>query len=136
MSNAIGIVITDHIVAGRLEDQKLAGTLLRFPEGAGKPDVLNSIPVGELVAMFCQFVTALAAQTEGPLDAIGWAHGTKGIARGCAPSVEGPFVDVPAVPELIAAGWAYVATDYVGLGTDGGHAYLVGDDAARSGSNC
>ena len=79
MSNAIGIVITDHIVAGRLEDQKLAGTLLRFPEGAGKPDVLNSIPVGELVAMFCQFVTTLAAQTEGPLDAIGIA--VPGIVR-------------------------------------------------------
>lgn len=77
-------------------------------------------------------VVMVPKAAKGPLDAIGWAHGTKGIARGCAPSVEGPFVDVPAVPELIAAGWAYVATDYVGLGTDGGHAYLVGDDAARS----
>jgi alpha-beta hydrolase superfamily lysophospholipase len=68
----------------------------------------------------------------GPLDAIGWAHGTKGIAPGCAPSVEWPFADVPVVDELLAAGWAYVATDYVGLGTEGGHAYLVGEDAARA----
>jgi acetyl esterase/lipase len=39
---------------------------------------------------------------------------------------------VPAVSELLAQGWAYVATDYVGLGTEGGHAYLVGEDAARA----
>src|SRR5690606_18272630 len=68
----------------------------------------------------------------GPLDASGWAHGTKGVAPGCAPSVEWPFADVPAVDDLLAEGWAYVATDYVGLGTKGGHAYLVGEDAARA----
>ena len=79
MSNAIGIVITDHIVAGRLEAQKLVGTLLRFPENPGEPDVLNSIPVGELVARFCQFVTTLASQSEKPLDAIGIA--VPGIVR-------------------------------------------------------
>src|SRR5512135_2633652 len=79
MSNAIGIVITDHIVAGRLEDQKLVGTLLRFPENPGEPDVLSSIPVGELVAMFCQFVTTLASQSEEPIDAIGIA--VPGIVR-------------------------------------------------------
>ena len=32
MTTAIGIAITDHIVAGRLEDQKLASKLLRFPD--------------------------------------------------------------------------------------------------------
>jgi predicted NBD/HSP70 family sugar kinase len=79
MSNAIGIVITDHIVAGRLEDQKLVGRLLRFPEDPGEPDVLSSIPVGELVAMFCGFVTALAKQSEAPIEAIGVA--VPGIVR-------------------------------------------------------
>ena len=32
MTTAIGVVITEHIVAGRLEDQRLAGKLLRYPE--------------------------------------------------------------------------------------------------------
>ena len=68
----------------------------------------------------------------GPLHAITWAHGTTGAAPGCGPSVVAPFHNVPAVPELLAEGWAYVAADYVGLGTEGVHAYLVGDDAARS----
>jgi acetyl esterase/lipase len=42
-----------------------------------------------------------------------------------------PLANVPAVPEALAQGWAIVATDYVGLGTVGGHAYLVGPEAAR-----
>jgi alpha-beta hydrolase superfamily lysophospholipase len=43
-----------------------------------------------------------------------------------------PFANVPAIDHIAKEGWAYVATDYVGLGTRGGHAYLIGDDAARN----
>jgi alpha-beta hydrolase superfamily lysophospholipase len=68
-----------------------------------------------------------------PRPVIAWAHGTTGIAQGCAPSLSAkPFANVPALDALLAEGWAYVATDYAGLGTAGPHAYLVGDDAARS----
>jgi acetyl esterase/lipase len=63
---------------------------------------------------------------------VAWAHGTSGIVAGCAPSVMAdPFGYVPALAELLAQDWVYVATDYVGLGTQGGHAYLVGEEAAR-----
>jgi glucokinase len=79
MTNAIGIVITDHIVAGRLEDQQLVGKLLRYPADPGQPDILSSIPVSELVGMFCNFVKALASQSPHPLDAIGIA--VPGIIR-------------------------------------------------------
>jgi len=79
MTNAIGIVITDHIVAGRLQDQKLMGKLLRYPEDPGEPDVLSSIPVSELVTIFSEFVTTLAQQSSAPLDAIGIA--VPGIVR-------------------------------------------------------
>jgi hypothetical protein len=34
MTTAIGVVMTEHIVTGRLEDQKLAGQVLRYP---GRP---------------------------------------------------------------------------------------------------
>lgn len=68
-----------------------------------------------------------------PMPVVAWAHGTTGIARGCAPSLmEHPFQNVPAMQTLLERGWAYVATDYPGLGTAGGHAYLVGEDAARA----
>lgn len=64
---------------------------------------------------------------------IAWAHGTTGIVDGCAPSVlDKPFDNVPDVNAIVREGWAYVGTDYSGLGTGGGHAYLVGADAARA----
>ncbi len=34
MTTAIGVVMTGHIVTGRLEDQQLTGKLLRYP---GRP---------------------------------------------------------------------------------------------------
>jgi alpha-beta hydrolase superfamily lysophospholipase len=68
-----------------------------------------------------------------PLPVIAWAHGTTGVARGCAPSLfANPFPYIPAFPDMFKQGWAYVGTDYVGQGTQGGHAYLVGSDAARN----
>lgn len=79
MTTAIGIVITDHIVAGRLEDQRLVGKLLRHPADPGEPDVLSAVPVGELVAMLCGYVTSLAKEGGGRLDAIGVA--VPGIVR-------------------------------------------------------
>jgi acetyl esterase/lipase len=64
---------------------------------------------------------------------IAWAHGTTGIVEGCAPSVlDRPFDNVPSVAAIVREGWAYVGADYPGLGTGGGHTYLVGADAARS----
>jgi alpha-beta hydrolase superfamily lysophospholipase len=73
------------------------------------------------------------AGTPGPRDIIAWAHGTTGIVAGCAPSLfERPFHGMPALPQVVAAGWAVVAPDYAGLGTPGGHAYLVGEEAANA----
>jgi alpha-beta hydrolase superfamily lysophospholipase len=46
--------------------------------------------------------------------------------------MDDPFANVPAIGRFASEGWVYVAPDYVGLGTGGGHAYLVGDDAARA----
>jgi len=38
MTTAIGVVMTEHIVAGRLEDQKLTGNLLRYPGDVAELD--------------------------------------------------------------------------------------------------
>jgi alpha-beta hydrolase superfamily lysophospholipase len=74
-----------------------------------------------------------SAPPSGPRPVIAWAHGTTGIEPGCAPSLMArPLANVPAVDGIIREGWVYVATDYAGLGTSGGHAYLIGEDAARS----
>jgi pimeloyl-ACP methyl ester carboxylesterase len=64
---------------------------------------------------------------------LAWAHGTVGIQTGCAPSLLGnPFGYVPALKQVLAQGWIYVATDYVGMGTKGPHPYLIGQGEGRS----
>lgn len=64
-------------------------------------------------------------------DVIAWAHGTTGIVAGCAPTLFArQFHEMPDLPKVLDEGWAIVAADYVGLGTAGGHAYLVGEQTA------
>ena len=64
---------------------------------------------------------------------VAWAHGTVGGGVQCAPSRS----DAPTqplhgwLPQMLSLGWIVTATDYVGLGTPGVEAYLVGQDEAR-----
>lgn len=64
---------------------------------------------------------------------IAYAHGTTGVRPGCAPSnFTDPFPLVPGFSALFQQGWAYVGTDYVGLGTSGTHSYMVGRAVAQA----
>ena len=64
---------------------------------------------------------------------VAWAHGTLGLGPQCAPSRRAdPLVDTANwLDAMIAKGWLVVATDYVGVGTDGPTFYLVGQSEAR-----
>lgn len=56
---------------------------------------------------------------------LAWSHGTSGVARACAPSLmKSLFYNWEGLYEYVLMGYAVVATDYVGLGTRGRHAYL------------
>ena len=56
---------------------------------------------------------------------LAWSHGTSGIARRCAPSLmKSLFYNWEGLYEYVLLGYAIVATDYAGLGTEGRHAYL------------
>jgi len=56
---------------------------------------------------------------------LAWSHGTSGVARVCAPSLmTSLFYNWEGLYEYVMLGYAVVATDYVGLGTEGRHAYL------------
>lgn len=93
------------------------------------------------------WIAAPAAATSKSRPVLSWAHGTTGVARGCAPSLapdparsflarggETNFpVDIgaPYLQELLARGYVVVATDYQGQGGPGVHQYLVGETAAR-----
>jgi len=61
---------------------------------------------------------------------VAWAHGAIGVARSCAPSLmrnlgHGPFLSM-----YVNLGYAVVATDYTGLGTDFRNAFLDGPSNA------
>ena len=79
MTTAIGVVITEHIVAGRLEDQRLTGKLLRYPSDPDELDALAAVPASELVEMLAEQIASLATDGARPLDAIGVA--VPGIIR-------------------------------------------------------
>ena len=69
----------------------------------------------------------------GPFPVVAWTHGTTGAVPGCGPLPLGlPFANVPAFPQAIDAGWAFVATDYAGMAAPGVAPYLVGLGEARS----
>ncbi|HET7104519.1 MAG TPA: ROK family protein [Terracidiphilus sp.] len=79
MTTAIGVVITENIVAGRLADQKLSGTPLHFPADAEEFDALIALPGCELVETIASLVASIAASGEAPADAVGVA--VPGIVR-------------------------------------------------------
>ena len=90
-------------------------------------------------AIASAIVVAPEQRRSGAHPVIAWAHGGTGMVPGCAPSVMAhPFGDRMSggawalLPKLLAENWVFVGTDYIGLGTTGGHAFLVGDEGARA----
>ena len=92
MITAIGVVMTEHIVAGRLEEQRLTGKLLRYPVDSGELGALAALPGSELVELLATHIAALAGNGEGPVDAIGVA--VPGIIR------HGVVEDSPNLPQI------------------------------------
>ncbi|MGA7341590.1 MAG: ROK family protein [Terracidiphilus sp.] len=92
MTTAIGIAITEYIVAGRLEDQRLAGKLLRYPDDPETVDALIAVPRGELVEILAEQVATLTGGGQSPVDAIGVA--IPGIVR------HGVVEDSPNLPQI------------------------------------
>jgi glucokinase len=79
MTTAIGVVITEHIVAGRLEDQRLAGNTIRYPSDKRELDALAAMPGSELVELLATQIATLTEAETVPVDAIGVA--VPGIVR-------------------------------------------------------
>lgn len=68
---------------------------------------------------------------EGGWPVIVWAHGTSGVARICAPSMMKDVYYGADLFSMLRAGFAVVAVDYAGLGTEGPHQYLSADAEAN-----
>jgi predicted NBD/HSP70 family sugar kinase len=78
MTTAIGVVMTEHIVAGRMENHQLVGTPVRYPGDLTEVDALTVLPGGELLEILANQITDLAGK-ESPVEAIGVA--VPGVVR-------------------------------------------------------
>ena len=77
MTTAIGVVMTERIVAGRLDDQKLTGKTLRYPSDATAQEELAAMPADDLAEVIAELIEGLTKtateDAKGPVDAIGVA---------------------------------------------------------------
>ncbi|MCM6775298.1 lipase family protein [Nocardia sp. CDC159] len=65
---------------------------------------------------------------------VSWEHGTTGVGDACAPSTLGRIdLENRYLATWMRQGYAVVATDYIGLGTPGGHAFLDARAEAHAG---
>ncbi len=92
----------------------------QLPEGVSAVRILyhSRSANGEDVAASGVVLTPDEQPPGGGWPVIAWAHGFTGTARSCAPSLlrnlnEGPFLSM-----YVKLGYAVVATDYAGLGTN------------------
>ena len=91
MTTAIGAVMTERIIAGRLHDQRLTGAVLHHPEDEADRDALGTVPPGDLVEILAGLIASLATGG-GPVDAIGIA--VPGIV------CHGVIEDSPNLPQI------------------------------------
>ncbi|MCT9819663.1 DUF308 domain-containing protein [Microbacterium sp. W1N] len=90
---------------------------------------------GEVRVASALVVVPLGAERGQRWPVVDWNHGTTGFAEHCAPSLqERPFWSggMYILSKVIAQGWAMVAPDYIGLGTQGPHPYLIGEPSAHA----
>jgi alpha-beta hydrolase superfamily lysophospholipase len=124
---------------------------INAPAGAHawKVMYLSQLHDGTPVAVSGIVVAPDGAAPDGGRKVVAWAHGTEGGGRNCAPSLptnsaidlndyftyDSPFqqdVGVPALTDMLQAGYVVVATDYQGLGTPGVQQYTVLDSEANN----
>ena len=103
-----------------------SGFLLRYSSLDGLDDVTPIEVTGAL------YIPAGEAP-EGGWPLLAWSHGTVGVADVCAPSTAGRSArDLTYLSHWLERGYAIVASDYQGLGTEGVHPYMASRPMAYS----
>lgn len=97
---------------------------------------------GNDIAVTGMFAAPVASASPDGLPLLALAHGTEGLGRQCAPSLDpwglppivGDFLSFPdsTVLPFVQAGYAVTATDYQGLGAPGDASYFVGKVEAQN----
>jgi len=98
-----------------------------LPQGIKATRILYGTTTSQGDLVTCSGVVLLpqGEAPEGGWPVIAWAHVTSGVNRRCAPSLmTDGFYDYKVINIYLEMGYAVVATDYAGLGTDYPVAYL------------
>ncbi|WP_211229467.1 lipase family protein [Nakamurella lactea] len=137
-----GIPVADAFYDAPADLPNSPGKLLKFepydgdlPAGLAGYRLLYVTTDADGTAIPASGVLAVPTGASEPAPLISWAHGTVGVTRGCAPSIGRNAISetgMPAMDSLARNGWAMVATDYPGMGTDGNFPYLIGQGEGRS----
>src|SRR5579872_6232502 len=77
MVRGIGVVVSGHATLGVVEDNRVVGSVVRYPATEGDGDPVRGMPAGELAGILADEVKALAEGES--LDAVGLAF--PGIIR-------------------------------------------------------
>lgn len=116
------------------------GTVIRSEPMPFSPDGANAHRIlyrstglhGETIAVSGVLVVPKVG-SNGDRPIVAWAHPTTGVTTGCAPSLRGSvYRQIQGMKDMLADGFAVVATDYPGLGGPGVHPYLIGDSEGRA----
>ncbi|WP_345741314.1 lipase family protein [Salana multivorans] len=137
----LGTPHPDDFYTPPLDVPEAAGVLLRaepftraVPDGATAWRILYTTTRDEgMPAVASGLVVVPDGAQAAPV--VAWDHGTTGVAVGCAPTLLADPLASGAMPDpaaVVDAGWAIVMTDYIGLGADPPHEYLVGQGEARA----
>lgn len=104
-----------------------------LPAGIGATRILyHSIQSGKDAVTSGVVLTPAGTPPAEGWPVIAWAHGTSGVARQCAPSaMKDVYYGGEGLTDMLAAGFAVVATDYHGLGAPGVHPYMNKLDQAQ-----
>jgi acetyl esterase/lipase len=98
-----------------------------LPQGAKATRILygSTDSQGGLVVSSGVVLVPQGEAPEGGWPVIAWAHGTSGVNRTCAPSLAAAcFADYRVPNNYLKNGYAVVAADYAGLGSDSPIAYM------------
>lgn len=124
---------------------------IEAPRGAQAWKVLyrSQLADGSPTAVSGFVVAPKGKAPAGGRPVVAWAHGTEGIGTNCAPSLApNPARDlvdyftypstfqqdvgIPALTELLQAGYVVAATDYQGMGTPGAAQYAISSAQAQN----
>ncbi len=88
---------------------------------------------GEPIAVSGAVLFREEAAPRAKRDVIAWAHPTTGVVEKCAPTLLPDLSGtIAGIEDMLDRGFVIAATDYVGLGGQGMHPYLIGVSEARA----